>query len=109
MSKVQLLGTKIALVGPKYLVNPLSACGIDVAACETEKHGSEILKDLVLRGEHRIIFIIERLAVELKEEIEAAEKKDINIVLVPDHRGSVGLFREILEGLIKKATGALKA
>lgn len=100
--------SKIALLGPKYLINPLSAAGIDVMACDSGKLGSEILRKLVSQGEHAIIFIAERLAVELKEDIETAEKKDMNIVLLPDHRGSIGLFQETLESLIRKATGALK-
>ena len=100
--------SKIAFLGPNHLVAPLSATGIDVAACETGKHGCEMLKKLTIQGEHSIIFITERLGAAIREEIESAEKKDINIVLLPDHRGSIGLFREMFIGLIRKATGALK-
>jgi len=98
--------SKIALLGPKYLVAPLAAAGIDVAACESESHGCKMLGEFLSGGEHAIIFITESLAVEMQKEIEAAEKEGANIVSLPDHRGSIGFFKERLENLIKKATGA---
>lgn len=99
---------KIALIGSKYLVNPLAAAGIDIAACETEREGCEKLEALLKARDHAIIFITESLAQNFMDKIEAAEEKGVNIVLLPDHKGSIGLFREKLQGLIRKAAGAVK-
>lgn len=97
---------KIALLGPKFMVSPLSAAGVEVFPCDSTLQSRETLADLSARGEHAVAFMIERYSLELKEEIEAAEEKGLNILLLPDHRGSIGLYREMLEGLMKKATGA---
>jgi len=99
---------KIALIGSSHLVKPLEASGIDVAACETEQQGCNQLDSWLSGGEHAIIFITESLAENMMGKIEAAEESEVNIVLIPDHRGSSGLFREKLEHLIRKAAGAAK-
>jgi len=94
----------ILLIGPKKMVEPLAACGIDIQACGSRAQGCEIIGKTV----HPIIFITERLAFELPEEIRSAEEKGANIVVLPDHRGSTGYYQERLSHLIKRATGAAK-
>ncbi len=98
--------SKIAFLGPKFMVAPLSAAGVEVFPCDSTLQSRETLAELIKKGEHAVAFMIERYSLELKEEIEAAEEKGLNILLLPDHRGSMGFYREMLEGLIKKATGA---
>ncbi len=94
----------VLLIGPKKLVESLSFCGIDIQACDSALQGCKIIKSAT----HPIIFMTERLAVEMREEIEMAEKKGSNIVLLPDHRGTTGFYKDMLNDLIRKATGAAK-
>ena len=94
----------ILLVGPKKMVEPLAACGIDVLACDSRRQGCEIIGQTV----HPIVFITERLAFELQAEITSAEEKGDNIVVLPDHRGTTGYYQDLLGQLIKRATGAAK-
>lgn len=96
----------IALMGPKFMVSPLSIAEVDVYPCDSTLQSRETLAKISSREEHAIVFMIERYSTELKEDIEAIEEKGINVLLLPDHRGSIGLFREMLHGLIRKATGA---
>lgn len=98
--------SKMALLGPKFIVSPLSASGIEVFPCDSTLQSRQKLAELAEQQEHGIVFMIERYATELKSEIEEAEEKGLNILLLPDHRGSIGLFQEMLHNLIKKATGA---
>lgn len=98
--------SKLALLGPKFIVGPLSAAGVEVFPCDSTRQSRETLAKLTAQQEHAIIFMIERYARELVEDIETAEEKGLNVLLLPDHRGSIGLFKEMLENLIKKATGA---
>lgn len=100
--------SKIALLGPRLMVHPFRATGIEVFACDSSRQSRKTLAELTGRGEHVIIFMIERYAGELVEDIAAAEEKGLNILLLPDHRGSIGLYKEMLDGLIKKAAGAVK-
>lgn len=99
--------SKIALLGPKSLYSALAAAGVDVFPCDSTLQSQRRLAELSAQGEHAILFMAERYSSELTTEIEAAEAKGLNIVLLPDHRGSTGLFKEMLDGLIRRATGAL--
>lgn len=92
--------SKIALLGPAYLTEPLKACGIDAVACDSGPAGCAHLKSILEKREHAVVFITERLARDFSEEILAAEEKDLNIVLLPDHHGSLGMYKEKLKGLI---------
>lgn len=78
--------SKIALLGPVALVEPLRACGVDVF--------SDNFGEVLARGRHELIFVTERLARELPEELAA------KVVLLPDHLGGLGLYQEKLKGLI---------
>ena len=99
--------SKIAMLGPKFIYSALAAAGVDVFPCDSTLQSQQRLSELAERGDHEIVFMAERYSSELTTEIEAAEAKGLNIVLLPDHRGSTGLFREKLHGLIRRATGAL--
>ncbi|MBU0630109.1 MAG: hypothetical protein KKC80_04225 [Candidatus Margulisbacteria bacterium] len=92
--------SKIAFLGPKEIVTPLAASGIDIFPCDSVSHSCQNLSALLHKKEHSIIFVTERLAAEIPETIKEAEKKEINVVLLPDHRGSIGLFKELAEGLL---------
>jgi vacuolar-type H+-ATPase subunit F/Vma7 len=92
--------SKIALLGPSSLTEPLKACGIEAFACDSGPAGSSHLKALFEKREHAVVFITERLAREFPEEIAAAEEKELNVVLLPDHHGSLGMYKEKLKGLI---------
>lgn len=98
--------SKLALIGPKFMVAPLSAAGVEAFPCDSTLQSRETLARLTGEGKHAVVFMIERYATDLKPEIEAAEEKGMNVLLLPDHRGSIGLASEMLYGLIKKATGA---
>jgi len=99
--------SKIALIGPPQMVNPLSSLGLEVHGCDSGRRAEEALLKLKEKGDFSIIFITERLAMDCPETIESLQEK-INLILLPDNRGSVGLFKEKLEKLIREATGALK-
>jgi len=97
--------SKIALIGPAQMVAPLSGLGIWAFGCDTGAQAEKTLNDL---KDFSLVFLTERLALDCSETVEALQDK-INIVLVPDHRGSTGLFKDKLERLIREATGALTA
>jgi hypothetical protein len=88
---------KIALIGPRPLVAPLAAAGIDIFSDFSAITGS---------GDYPLVFITEREAAEMSAEIASAEASGVNVVLLPDGRGSTGAVREELDRLIRQATGA---
>ena len=98
--------SNIAFIGPCQMVSPLKLSGIDVFGCETTSNLSELLGTLYSSKKYEVIFITERMAIECQDKIKELENK-INIVLLPDHKGSTGFFKEKLNNLIKQATGAV--
>ncbi|MFA5113850.1 MAG: V-type ATP synthase subunit F [Candidatus Margulisiibacteriota bacterium] len=98
--------SRIALLGPKALVDPLAAAGIDVFPCDSTPESQRTLAALGAGGRHEIVLLTERYAADLSPEIAAGEQQGLNILLIPDHRGSTGLYREQLDQLVRKATGA---
>jgi len=99
---------KIAFIGPTQMVSPLWTSGVDVYGCDSPLEADNALSKIYSSKEYGLIFITEKLGLEIKEKISGIENK-INVVLLPDHNGSIGFFKERLQNLIKQATGAMQS
>jgi len=88
------------------MVLPLKTSGITIFPCNNGVQAEEIFDKIYLSKKFDVVFITEALAADVTEKITGLEDK-INIVLIPDHKGSIGLFKERLNGLIKHAIGAI--
>jgi len=98
---------KIKIIAPKYLIGPLAILGIETYPADTEPEAQRALEKATEKKEPALIFISERLAVDLQEEIDRLNKKsDINIVAIPDNRSSIGLEAGRIHALIKNSIGA---
>ena len=98
---------KIKFIAPKYLIHPLEILGIDIYPAESEREARAALEEATTKKEPALIFITERLAVDLQTEIDNLNRKpDINVVLIPDNRGSTGLSTANIGKLVKNSIGA---
>lgn len=98
---------KIKIIAPKYLIAPLAILGLDTYPAESEAESRSALEKATGKKEPTLIFITERLAVNLQSEIARLNQKpDINIVLIPDNRGSTGLAASQIHTLVRNAIGA---
>ncbi|MFC1568213.1 V-type ATP synthase subunit F [Candidatus Margulisiibacteriota bacterium] len=98
---------KIKMIGPKYLVSPLAALGLEVLAADSEAEGRRALEAATGKKEPALIFLTERLAVALQAEIEKLNQRpDVNIVLIPDNRGSTGLAAAEIHHVVRNSIGA---
>ncbi len=98
---------KIKFIAPKYLIGPLKILGIETFPADSEAEAANALEAATTKKEPALIFISERLAVDLQEKIlELNKKADINIVAIPDNRGSIGLEANRIQALIKNSIGA---
>jgi len=91
--------SNIALIGPSLVVDPLAASGIKVFGCDTGARARATLENIA--SEYPLIFMTEGLALECRDLIECLE-----VTILPDHKGSSGLFKEKIDKLIRSATGA---
>jgi V/A-type H+-transporting ATPase subunit F len=98
---------KIKLIAPKYLIDPLAILGIETFAAESEAEAKKALGRATAKKEPALIFISERLAVDLQPEMEKLNRKaDINVVMIPDNRGSTGLAASQIDKLVRNSIGA---
>ena len=98
---------KIKFIAPKYLITPLQILGIETFPAESEMDARRALGEATAKREPALIFITERLAVDLQEEIDGLNKKaDINVVMIPDNRGSIGIASGKILDLVRNSIGA---
>ena len=98
---------KIKIIAPKYLIDPLAILGIETYPANSEAEARTALETAAGKKEPALIFISERLAVDLQPEIEKLNQKpDINLVLIPDNRGSTGLATSQIHSLVRNSIGA---
>ncbi|NQT30229.1 MAG: hypothetical protein HQ596_06630 [Candidatus Saganbacteria bacterium] len=98
---------KIKIIAPEYLIAPLKMLGIENYPAEDAASARAALEKAASIREPSLIFIIERLASDLAFEINNLNQKpDINVVLIPDNRGSTGLSTSQIDNLVKNSIGA---
>jgi len=98
---------KIKFIAPKHLIGPLAILGIETFPSESEADARLSLEQAAQKREPALIFITERLAVDLQPEIDKLNRKpDINVVLIPDNRGTTGLASSQIDELVKNSIGA---
>jgi len=98
---------KIKFIAPKYLISPLALLGIETYPAESESEAASQLLAIAQKKEPALIFITERLAMDLKDEIARLNKKpEINVVLIPDNQGTNNMAAEQINYLVKNSIGA---
>ena len=97
---------KIACIGDRTSVLGFRALGLETVFADTAEQASEALKRLA-RERTAIIYITEELASHLEEEIARYADETIPaIILIPGHKGSLGIGRTALEKAVERAVGA---
>ncbi|KAF0135113.1 MAG: hypothetical protein FD145_251 [Candidatus Saganbacteria bacterium] len=96
--------SKIALIGPSQMVLPLASSGIEIFPADSGYEAGLRIEAISEKNEYAVVFITERLAMDCMESIELNQGK-INFVFIPDNQGSVGLFFEKTNKLVKEAIG----
>ena len=98
---------KIKIIAPKHLIAPLAILGIETFPAESESEASAALEKATSKKEPALIFIAERLAAEVQETIDKLNQRpDMNIVAIPDNRGSTGHAASQIHNLVRNSIGA---
>jgi V/A-type H+-transporting ATPase subunit F len=98
---------KLKIIAPKNLIAPLAILGIDDYPADSEAEARIALEKAAGKKEPALIFITERLAVDLQPEIDKLNQRpDINVVMIPDNRGSIGLAASQIHKLVRNSIGA---
>ena len=101
---------KIAVIGSPDTVMGFKALGLDAVPVRTGEEAREKFRALTRSGskeEYAIIYVEERLAESLSEDI--ARFKDSPspaVILIPGKDGSLGLGQSALQAAVERAVGA---
>jgi V/A-type H+-transporting ATPase subunit F len=97
--------SRVGVVGPKDIYLGFKSLGLKVVDARTPREAEAAIQALASEGA-AIIFVAEELARGLGPLIERfSQQPSPAIVMIPDHRGSLGLARERLRRLVEKAVG----
>ena len=98
--------SKIAIIGDKDLVEGFTAAGFQAFFPGDKKEEIVSALNEVVRNNFSICFILERLALRVKEQIrELGPKTYPAIIVLPDYREDFGLTAEFLKEVIVRAIG----
>ena len=98
--------SNMAVIGDRDSILPFRAVGMKVMPVADAQEAAQAFDDLV-NAKYVVIFITERVAVEIGERIEATALQILpSVVLIPDNRGSLGLATEKVRQTVSKAIGA---
>jgi V/A-type H+-transporting ATPase subunit F len=98
---------KIAIIGGRDTIIGFKALGLTTFPAKNAEEAGRTLRK-VTTEEYATIFITDNLARELEEEIHILEQNIPlypSIVIIPSHRGSIGLGMEKIRSLVEKAVG----
>ncbi|MBU0573362.1 MAG: V-type ATP synthase subunit F [Candidatus Margulisiibacteriota bacterium] len=102
--------SKIALLGPKDMVNNLSLLGIKTFPCENEHEAERTLEEIKNAGKYGIIMMVDFLAHPIIDQInELNQKTQLNILLLSGNRPGMELAQERSRALIRYALGSAPA
>lgn len=97
--------SKVAIVGRKDVYLGFKALGLTIREVQSSSEAEAAILDLAKQG-FSIIFVSEDLAQQIMSVIDLFNKEPAPaIVMIPDHRGSLGLARERIRRLVEKAVG----
>ncbi|MFC1496174.1 V-type ATP synthase subunit F [Candidatus Margulisiibacteriota bacterium] len=96
---------KIAFIGPKVLAKMMRLQGLDCFECSNEVEVVAALEKIFNQNTYSLTFITEALAMEISELDKFLTNDKINIMIIPDNRGSSGLMQDKIDRLIKNALG----
>lgn len=100
---------KIAVLGERDTVMGFKALGLDTFPVSEVDEAKTIFKKLTHTSEsYAIIYVEERLALELQQEID--KRKDLPIpaiILIPGRNGSLGIGQKALASAVERAVGSV--
>lgn len=99
--------SEVAAIGGESILLPFRAMGVKVFPAQDSREAEELLRDLVSREPpFAVILVTEDLARNIMQGIrEMARGGGVAISFIPGSGGSLGLGRERMRALVRRAIG----
>lgn len=96
---------KIAVVGDKDSILPFKMIGFDIFDAKTSRVARQTI-DQLAQDNYGIIYVTESLAQEIPETLERYRSQAVpTVILIPNHKGSLGLGMQNIQDNVEKAIG----
>ncbi|WP_161978960.1 V-type ATP synthase subunit F [Streptococcus sp. S784/96/1] len=96
---------KIAVVGDKDSILPFKMIGFDIFDAKTSRVARQTI-DQLAQDNYGIIYVTESLAQEIPETLERYRSQAVPaVILIPNHKGSLGLGMQNIQDNVEKAIG----
>lgn len=97
---------KIGVIGDRDSVLGFKAVGLDVFPCSQSDEAKKVLHQLA-KGEYAIIYITEKLAAELTEDIDKYKDSRLPAIIpIPGKEGASGTGMDNVRKSVERAVGA---
>ncbi|MGX7092676.1 V-type ATP synthase subunit F [Hutsoniella sourekii] len=97
---------KIAVVGNRDAILPFRVIGFDIFAVTSAEEARETMRDLG-RGDYGIIYLTEDIAELIPEVVRYYDTRVTPaVILIPTHRGQMGIGMKRIQDNVEKAVGA---
>jgi V/A-type H+-transporting ATPase subunit F len=98
--------SNIAIIGDEDSISCFYAVGVDVYPAERPDEVKAVFQK-VSKQAYAIIFVTEQSARHIEAELQEIAWQPIpSVVLIPNHRGSLGLGQRVIRDVVKRAVGA---
>lgn len=97
----------VAVIGDKDSIAGFGALGFNVCFADDEQHIKSVFKKLVSGGKTAVIYITEKAAAQISEEIEKYDESPIPaVILIPGVSGNTGAGIRTVRNSVEKAVGS---
>lgn len=98
---------KIAVMGDRDSIYGFAAVGLIPYPVEDKEVAKKALKEIVDSKEYAIVYVTEKLAIDLEKEIQHyTENDNIAIILIPGVSGNTGIGIKQVKQSVEKAVGS---
>lgn len=96
----------VGIVGSKDIVRIFTVLGVSAYPAENISEAKTALKKIIQEQEHKVVFVLESLAAEMREEMRAAAAiNTMTVVPIPDRMSQMSYLDDELKRLSKEAIG----
>lgn len=96
---------KIGVIGDKDSVLPFKLFGFDVRFAYSRTVTEALLKEMTEKN-YGVIYLTEQIAQKIPETLASYQAKMTPaVILIPSHRGSIGLGKAQIDANVEKAVG----
>lgn len=96
----------VGIIGSKNLIRMFTILGVEAHHAENVNEAKRALEKIVEMNSLKVLFILESLACQMREEIRSVQELNLfTVIPIPEHEGGVSYIDDELKRLSREAVG----